>query len=363
MRTKLLRAMLAAAALATLPQPVAAIAAGPVPDLPPPPTAPGVSVTPSAGESGAGIDVGVGDTALQFGAGPGGVSLGLRPRGSTAPPPGADAGVPVGIPRDRRGRSGIAGTGGRGGLLFAPPTTGSAASAGAHKDRAGGNARRAPSRRAATHRRPVHKPDSAGTGTTRHSLFFIFVERIPDAVKFSLFALALLALAVWAAWVRERRRRERNAFVDPVTGIANEPAFDGLLERELERAKRYKRPLALLVVDVSEAVHGRLLQDQRLRAVTAAIRERLRKGDIIARTGAGRFAVISPEATTASADTLARALELRLEEMRLHVMVAAVERQPTDLSAKRMLARAEATIAAREAARERRRTRPLMRVA
>src|SRR5262249_38988902 len=165
------------------------------------------------------------------------------------------------------------------------------------------------------------------------------------------------------AWVRARRRLQRNAFVDPVTGIANEPAFDGLLGRELERAKRYKRPLALVLLDVSEAVHGRLLQDHRLRAVTAAIRERTRAGDVIARVGASRFAVISPEATVAAADTLARALELRLEEMRLHVTWMAVERQPTDFTARQMLARADATIAAREAARERRRTRPLMRVA
>ena len=201
--------------------------------------------------------------------------------------------------------------------------------------------------------------------TSRRSLppVLVFVERIPTAVRIGLFALALMALAVWALWVRQRRRLERNAFVDPVTGIANEPAFEGLLERELERARRYKRPLALLVLDVSEAVHGRLLQDQRLRAVTTAIRERLREGDIIARTGPSRFGVISPEATAASADTLARALELRLEKMRLHVIVAAVERQPTDLSAGKMLARADATIAAREVARDRPRARPLLRVA
>jgi diguanylate cyclase (GGDEF)-like protein len=364
MRTKVFTAMVAATALATLLQPVAATADGPVPGLPAPPNASDISVTPSAGEGGIGIDVGVGETVLQIGAGPGGVSLGVRPRGSAARPPGADAGVPVGIPRDRPGRSGIAGTGGRGGLLFASPTPGGAAGAGrgdagrreaSHGRRAGG----------AAHRTDSHRPKPASKRTGRRSLppFIEFIDRIPTAVKVGLFALALMALAVWAAWVRERRRLERNAFVDPVTGIANEPAFDGLLERELERAKRYKRPLALLVLDVSEAVHGRLLQDQRLRAVTAAIRERAREGDIFARTGPSQFAVISPEATAASADTLARALELRLEEMRLHVIVAAVERQPTDLSAKQMRARAEATIAAREAARERRRSRPLMRVA
>jgi diguanylate cyclase (GGDEF)-like protein len=361
--------MVAAAALATLPQPAAATAAGPVPDLPAPPTAPGVTVTPSVGQGGAGIDVGVGDSVLQFGAGPGGVSLGTRPRGNpTSPGPGADAGLPVGVPNDRRGRTPGVVTGGQGGLLFAPGTA-LAAHSGPSARRGGASARRAAhgrrARARALSRRAAYRGTKpAGKRTARRSLppFIEFIDRIPNAVKLGLVALGLVALAIWAAWVRARRRLERNAFVDPVTGIANEPAFDGLLERELERAKRYKRPLALLLVDVSEAVHGRLLPDHRLRAVTAAIRERTRAGNIIARIGASRFAVICPEATTAAADTLARALELRLEEMRLHVTVIAIERQPTDFTARQMLARADATIAAREAARERSR-RPLMRVA
>jgi diguanylate cyclase (GGDEF)-like protein len=363
MRTKFFMAMVAATALATLPQPAAATAEGPVPDLPAPPTAPDVSVTPVVGEGGLGIDVGVGDQVLQFGAGPGGVSLGVRPRGS-ARPPGPDAGVPVRSPGDRPGRSGTAGAGGRGGLLFTPAIT-SGAAGGQAAPHGRSHGRKGQATRSVKHHPAARQPASSQKGKGRRSLppVIVFLERIPTVVRIGLFALALMALAVWAAWVRERRRRERNAFVDPVTGIANEPAFEGLLGRELERAKRYKRPLALLALDVSEAVHGRLLQDQRLRAVTGAIRERLREGDTIARIGASRFAVISPEATAASAETLARALERRLEELRLHVIVAAVERQPTDLSADRMLARAEAKIAAHEAARDRPRSRQLLRVA
>jgi diguanylate cyclase (GGDEF)-like protein len=134
--------------------------------------------------------------------------------------------------------------------------------------------------------------------------------------------------------------------VDPVTGVANAPAFEGLLARELERAKRYKRPLALLVLEVSDARHSVMPPlDQTLRDVTKAIRERLREGDIIARLGPSRFAVICPEATAASGETLARALEARLEEMRVHVAVGTAERQPTDLGPRQILARAEAGLA------------------
>jgi diguanylate cyclase (GGDEF)-like protein len=177
--------------------------------------------------------------------------------------------------------------------------------------------------------------------------FIELVDRIPGFVKAGILALAVVALAMWAAWVRQRRRIERNAFIDPLTGVANGPAFESLLERELERAKRYKRPLAVLFVDVSEDLQGRLLirHDQTLRDVVAAMREPLREGDIMAHLERSRFAVICPEATEASADTLSRAVERRLEEIRLHAAIGTAERQPTDLAPADLVVRLERAIA------------------
>jgi diguanylate cyclase (GGDEF)-like protein len=361
MRTKLSTAAIAAITLFALLQPPSVAADGALPDLPTPPATPDVTVTPSVGESGAGINVGVGETSLQIGAGPGGVSLGTRPRGSATTPraPGADAGVPVSIPRDRRGRSRTTRSGTGGPVLFGPARSGAAHSDGARPSSPVGRRTHVPTDPSAA---GAGKPSAKKAGSVPP--FLELVDRIPTAFKIALVALALIALAVWGAWVRARRRLERNAFVDPVTGVANAAAFEGLLERELERATRYKRPLALLVLDVSEARNGRLLHDQALRAVTTAIRERVREGDIIiARIGPSRFAIISPEATAASAETLGRALQLRLEEMRLHGLVGAVERQPSDLSAEHLLTRAEAALAASEVARERPRGRAMLRAA
>ena len=374
MRTKRFTGALAAAALAASLQPAAATAEGPVPDLPAPvpdlsapPAVTDVSFTPGIGESGAGIDVGGGETGLQIGAGPGGLSIGVRPRGLIPAPqaPDADAGVPVRAPRDRPDRRLGIGTGATTGA--GTPTSGGGGASARDAERGRRSSSAGDRKPAATDLSGLREARLAAEAAKakRRPLppFFELIERIPAGVKVGLVGLGLIALAVWAAWVRARRRLERNAFVDPVTGIANEPAFDRLLERELERARRYKRPLALLLLDVSEAVHGRLLQDHRLQAVTGAIRERMREGDTIARLAASRFAVISPEATASSAETLARSLESRLEEMRIHATVAAVERQPTDLSAGHLLARADTAIAAREAGRERPRGRPALRAA
>ncbi len=326
--------------------------AGPLPDppatVPALPAAPTIGVTP--GNGGATVDVGVGDTNLRVGVGPGGVSVGPRPKASSPGAGGSEPGLPVSTPGDPPGRNASPIGVGPGGVVFGPRSSGatSARSSGA-TSAAGGRRSRA---RPPSTSRPEKGRDSSATQdalsgrkSTGLPPSLEFINHIPPIVWAGIVALALIALAIWAAWVRQRRRFEQNAFVDPVTGIANAPAFDGLLERELERARRYKRPLALLLLELSDVHQSVLpLRDQTLRDATGAIRDTLREGDVIARLGPSRFAVISPEATATSGETLARAIERRLEELRLHVAVGTVERQPTDLTAGHLLVRAQSAM-------------------
>jgi diguanylate cyclase (GGDEF)-like protein len=327
-------------------------AAGPLPDVSPgvPPGVPALPDTPTVGvtpgNGGASAEIGVGDTAIQVGAGPGGVNVGTRSRGSK---PGATSptdSMPVGTPGDRPGRRLRAVTGGPGAVVYgAAATRGRAVRLDGKTAGAGrGNTNATPGKA----RRGLSLGGSApgGRQNSRLAPFFELIDRVPPVVWAGVALLGLIALGIWGAWVRTRRRLEGNAFVDPVTGIANAAAFEGLLDRELERAKRYKRPLALVLLEVGAPEHTGLLtlRDATLRAVTAAIRERIREGDTIARLGASRFAVISPEATAGAAETLARALELRLEELRVHVAVGTAERQPTDLGPQDLLARTEAEL-------------------
>lgn len=359
-----LAAAVLAVSLAALAAPALAPAAGLVPDTPAGPT-PNVSVTPSVGSGGAGAEVGVGETTLHAGAGAGGVSAGTRPTTPTTSSPAATSSpsagesLPVRTPGDRPAtRTG----GGSTGAVFSARSGGTEAGDGGRRNQetqAAGTSANRPAARDSAAATAV----PAATRRSEQPPFFELVDRIPTGVKLGLVALALVALAMWASWIRARRRLEKNAFVDPVTGVANAAALEGLLARELDRARRYKRPLALLVLELSESRHNRLSHDQVLRDATAAIRERLREGATIARLGPSRFAVICPEATATSAETLRRALELRLEEMRMHVAVGTAERQPTDLHAADLLARAEAAIEAPEAAPARPRGRAVLRAA
>ena len=288
------------------------------------PGAPSVTVDPP-GANGPTVDVGVGDESLRVGAG------------------GGSGNEPVSTPGDRPGdsRSVPPATNEGGGSLLVGPSPVADRSASAGSTAAETRPAEVPrtSTVASREGRPAPKEETSAPLPP----FIAFVEQIPDFVLAGVAALALLALAVWIAWVRARRRLSHNAFVDPITGLANAPAFDGLLARELERARRYKRPLALVLLDVSEVRPTMLLPllDQSLRDVTHAIQDRKRASDIVARLGQSRFAIICPEATGPAAETLARALELRLEKMRLHAVTGTAERLATDTDPSHLEARAE----------------------
>ncbi len=93
--------------------------------------------------------------------------------------------------------------------------------------------------------------------------------------------------------------------------IANEVAYllvlgvamTGLVERltqELDRNRRYNRPLALVYLDLDDfkAVndrHGHQTGDAVLRLVADATRSAVRQSDIIGRLGGDEFAVLMPE--------------------------------------------------------------------
>jgi two-component system cell cycle response regulator len=89
---------------------------------------------------------------------------------------------------------------------------------------------------------------------------------------------------------------------DPLTHIPNRRYLLQVLERELLRAGRYRRPLALVLFDVDHFKsvndrYGHLGGDFTLRALAVAIAAVLRQEGLFARYGGEEFAVVLPEAT------------------------------------------------------------------
>ncbi len=99
------------------------------------------------------------------------------------------------------------------------------------------------------------------------------------------------------------------AEIDSLTGLHNRRYFDEVLEREVARAHRYGRPLALLVLDLDDLKLvndrlGHLGGDTVLAELGDRVREALRSADIACRVGGDEFAVVMPESTAEDAKQL-----------------------------------------------------------
>src|SRR5438067_1551875 len=123
----------------------------------------------------------------------------------------------------------------------------------------------------------------------------------------------LETLATHAGPAIENARRFREARqladLDALTGLHNRRYFHETLAREVARAHRYDRNLALIIFDLDDfkAINdriGHLAGDAVLAEAAERIREVVRSADIECRVGGDEFAVILPESTLNDADQL-----------------------------------------------------------
>jgi len=118
-----------------------------------------------------------------------------------------------------------------------------------------------------------------------------------------------------AIWDEERsqslteallERYEREVLLDPLTELLNTRTFLRKLSYEVKRAKRYKRPLSLLVMSIDRLGHyshtySEMIVDDIFKALAVLIKGMIRDVDIAAHLGRDYFAVICPETYAARA--------------------------------------------------------------
>jgi diguanylate cyclase (GGDEF)-like protein len=128
--------------------------------------------------------------------------------------------------------------------------------------------------------------------------------------------LELLAARAGSAIDNAKRFHEARqlADLDALTSLHNRRYFHDTLAREVARAQRYDRRLALIVFDLDDfkAVNdriGHLAGDSVLADAAERVRDVVRSADIACRVGGDEFAVILPESTLADADQLYRRIQ------------------------------------------------------
>jgi diguanylate cyclase (GGDEF)-like protein len=141
--------------------------------------------------------------------------------------------------------------------------------------------------------------------------------------------LSILLLRWLPAAVRERRASDQTtddlreqATHDGLTGLCNRQHFTVLAQNEWDRARRYRRPLSLLMIDIDHFKsvndhYGHEVGDRVLIEIAEVCRNIVRTTDIVARLGGEEFAVLLPETRLDDAGVLAERLRRAASEMSL----------------------------------------------
>ncbi len=119
-------------------------------------------------------------------------------------------------------------------------------------------------------------------------------------------------------------RLEYLSSVDGLTGLLNRRALTEQLMYEIERARRYKAPLSVMLCDMDNLKeindrHGHLAGDTAIQLISATLRDALRSVDIAGRYGGDEFMLILPETPLDGARSIAEKIhkEVGKAEVRL----------------------------------------------
>ncbi len=117
---------------------------------------------------------------------------------------------------------------------------------------------------------------------------------------------------------------ERKTEIDPKTGIYNARFFNEALAEELDRAKRFNRPLSIIMGDMDllrnvNNTYGHLAGDVVLKGIAGILQEGVRDYDIVARFGGEEFAILLPETGIEKACLIAEEIRQTIEDTAFNI--------------------------------------------
>ncbi len=116
------------------------------------------------------------------------------------------------------------------------------------------------------------------------------------------------------------RKLRKIAEKDPLTGINNRRSCLDLCRKEIERARRYRAALSVVLIDIDNFKdfndsYGHAAGDRVLRDLARLVESNSRRTDVIGRFGGDEFLAILPQITGDRAITYAERLRLRTAEL------------------------------------------------
>jgi diguanylate cyclase (GGDEF)-like protein len=139
------------------------------------------------------------------------------------------------------------------------------------------------------------------------------VLAVDAAYLLSIVAVIAISVAKFESLRRSeidaRRELHELATIDSLTGVYSRRHLLALGRREIERARRHRRPLCAIMIDVDRFkdvndVHGHLVGDAVLKEAARRMVAELRSVDVLGRYGGEEFVAFLPELDEATATTV-----------------------------------------------------------
>ncbi len=126
---------------------------------------------------------------------------------------------------------------------------------------------------------------------------------------------------------------ERDARIDPMTGLLNRRGWDDAIATESARMRRHERSATLLLVDLDclkqiNDREGHLAGDLLIRRAARAIRGAVRDEDVVARVGGDEFAVMVVESGPDASDQVGERIRAALLDIDVAASVGGAAAEP-----------------------------------
>jgi len=124
--------------------------------------------------------------------------------------------------------------------------------------------------------------------------------------------------------LRHQQELEYLANVDGLTGLFNRRWMNEFFQRQIPRALRDNKPMALLIADLDHFkqindIHGHVVGDEVLFAVASILARLVRPTDLLARLGGEEFALILPDTSLHDAKHIAERVRAEIDNTRIKI--------------------------------------------